>query len=123
MTFFKICALIICYFVSRAAFSANCETWTGYSQKEKVCWEDSVKGWVSESCLSQKCEAKEFFKTAQTKPRIPASAGGQNPDTMVCHALKFPVIILKDAQNNEQSFCVLKDKSIVSAEAIGGFVK
>ena len=93
------------------------------SQTEKVCLEDSVKGWVSASCLSQKFEAKAFFKTEQSRPRTPSSVGGQNPDTMVCHALKLPVIILKDAKNNEQSFCVFKDKSIVSAEAVGGFVK
>lgn len=123
MTFFKLCALIICYFVSRVAFSASCETFTGISQQEKVCWNDSVKGWVSEKCLTTNCNASEFFKTAHAKPRLPSSVGGQNPAAMICHTLKLPVVILKDAHNNEQSFCTFADKSIVSADAIGNHVK
>lgn len=123
MTFFKLCALIICYFVSRAAFSANCETFTGITLKEKVCWNDSVKGWVSETCMKNSCAASVFFKTPKAMPRLPANDGGKNPDAMVCHELKLPVVILKDAQNNEQSFCMFGDKSIVSSDAIGRHVK
>lgn len=123
MTFFKICALIICYFVSRAAFSANCETYTGFSQKEKVCWEDSIKGWISESCLKKECKASLFFKKPQARPKLPINSGGKNPDAMVCHQLKLPVVILKDAKNYEQSFCIFDDKSVVSSDAIGRHVK
>lgn len=60
MTLFKICALIIFYFVGRAAIASDCETYIGYNAKEEICWDSSVKGYVSEKCLS-KCDAKSFF--------------------------------------------------------------
>ena len=122
MSLFKISVVILGYFISRVVFAAPCETLTGFQSSQKVCWNDSVKGWVSDSCESR-CDALTFFKSSQTAPRLPASDRGHNPAAMTCHALKYPVVILKDAKGNEQTFCTFPDKSIVSADAIKGHVK
>lgn len=122
MTVFKLCSLIIFYFLSRAAFAAPCEEFSGYQMKEKLCFDQSVKGWMSEKCSNSKCEAKEFFAEKKKLPK-PKGVNGQNPAALYCHHLKLDIVILKDAHNNEQSFCMFKDKSVVDANAIERFVR
>lgn len=124
MNLLKICSLIIFYFLSRAALSAPCEIYKGYQTTEKLCWNDSIKGWLPEKCVDQKkCAALQFFSEKQTVPAHPPGKGGQNPAALKCHHLKLDVIVLRDPQNNEQSFCVFKDKSLVDANAVEGHVK
>lgn len=123
MTLFKISALILFYFLSRAAFATPCETVTGYQISSKVCWNEAVKGWISEPCSKKKCDALTFFTSQHKKPEIPKSNRGHNPAAMICHGLKLPVVILKDVQGNEQTFCTFPDKSLASANAIERHVK
>ena len=118
MTVFKVCALIIFYFISRVAFAAPCETFQGYELREKFCWNNEVKGWLPESCKDQKCEARAFFLSKKTLSKQPTPVDGQNRAALICHDLKLPVVILKDSRNNEQSFCLFKDKSLVDSVAI-----
>lgn len=122
MSLFKISVIILGYFLSRAVFAEPCETLTGFQSSTKVCWNSEISGWVSESCAG-KCDALQFFKTPKTSPRVPASSRGHNPAAMVCHALKYPVVILKDIQGNEQSYCTFPDKSIVTSYSIEKHVK
>lgn len=124
MSIFKVCTFILFYFLSRMALASTCETLQGYQLKEKVCWNDSVKGWMSEKCVKQEsCEANKFFKTKKQIGKIYPGEGGQNPAALVCHHLKLKVLILRDPSNNEQSFCEFLDKSIVDANAIERHVK
>ena len=124
MTVQKICGLIIFYFISRAAFASNCEDFQGYKLKEKLCFNDSVKGWMSAKCLNEKtkCDATEFFVEKKKLPE-PISVNGQNPAALYCHHLKLDIVILKDSHNNEQSFCVFKDSTMVDANAVERFVR
>ncbi len=120
MSIFKICSLIIFYFISRVALSATCANFSGYQHKEKLCFDKSIKGWISERCATEKssCEARKFFNSKKQMTRLPSAQDGQNPAALHCHQLKLEVIVLKDSQNNEQSFCAFADKTIVDANAI-----
>lgn len=120
MNIFKLCSLIIFYFISRVALSAPCETFLGYEHKEKLCFDKTIKGWISEKCSAtdSSCEARKFFQKKNPKQRLPSGQGGQNPAALHCHNLKLEVIVLRDSQNNEQSFCAFPDKTIVDANAV-----
>jgi len=119
----KLSSLIILYFLSRVAFAAECETFTGFKIKEKLCFDKSISGWISEKCITDKnCLAKKFF-TIKKKVSLPDLVGGQNPATMYCHQLKLEILILKDSSDNEQSFCQFPDRSIVDANAVEGFLE
>lgn len=123
MSLLKISSLILLYFLSRVAFAANCETYLGFKTKEKLCFDNSIKGWVSEKCLEKnsQCEAKKFFDKKK-KVTLPELVGGQNPASIYCHQLKLEILILKDSNENEQSFCQFSDKTIVDANAVEGFL-
>ena len=115
MDIFKLCSLIIFYFISRVAFSATCENVSGYKLNEKVCFDKTIKAWISEKCSS--CDAEKFFKSKK-EITLPISGDGRNPAALLCHKLKLEVVVLKDSQNNEQSYCIFPDKSLVDANAV-----
>jgi hypothetical protein len=125
MTLVKICSIILFYFLSRVALSASCETFNGVKSQETVCWNETVKGWVSESCnnLNKKCDARDFFSTQKPALKSHPISGGRNPAAVACHDLKLDVIVLKDLHNNEKSFCVFKDKTLVSSSAVENFIE
>ncbi len=100
--------------LTSTALANNCETFTGYELKEKLCWDKSLRGWVSSRCLTEKCEARSKLN----HPVTSKSFMGQNPAAQLCHDLKLRVVILKDTQNNEQSFCQFKDKSLIDTNAL-----
>jgi hypothetical protein len=60
---------------------------------------------------------RKFFAT---KIDLPSSKRkkSSNPATHICHLLNLKVQILRDEQNNEQSFCQFQDGSLVDANAI-----
>lgn len=53
MNVFKICSLIIFYFISRVALSATCENVSGHQHKEKLCFDQSIKKQISENVYLQ----------------------------------------------------------------------
>lgn len=126
MSLLKICSLILFYFISRAAFAAapTCIVFKGHQLQEKLCFNDSIKGWVSERCMGvkKKCEVNKFFEEKKSLPDM-TPKNGQNPAALYCHHLKLEVIVLRDPQEDEQSFCVFKDKTIVDANAVERHVK
>lgn len=119
MTLFKLCSFILFYFITRVALGAPCEVFTGFNHTERLCFNQEIKGWVSEKCSVQKnCDALEFFKKARPKLDTFHRQGGVNPMAQKCHQLQLTVLILRDSQGNEQSFCGFKDKSIVESNAL-----
>lgn len=123
MNLFKLSVFILLYFAARVAFAAPCETFQGYEIREKLCWNDNIKGWLKESCTNKKCEAYAFFQSSQQLKTNPRPYGGQNRAALLCHKLKLPVVILRDSSNNEQSFCQFNDLSLVDTNAIERHVK
>jgi hypothetical protein len=122
MNLLKLSVIILFYFLSRVALAVPCEEFHGYKLKEKLCFDKTIKGWISEKCLkSKKCEAKNFFKKKKKEKVTLHPFNGQNPAALYCHFLKLNVIVLKDTNKNEQSFCRFKDESLVDANAVERF--
>lgn len=79
---------------------------------------------ISENCFNEEvslekssCDAAKILKQKKTLV-VPGNAfsGGKNPGAVACGvALKKQVIVLKDSKNNENSFCVFDDQSMISA--------
>ena len=106
-------------FLTSTALANNCETFTGFKLKEKLCWDKSLRGWVSARCFKEDCEARSKIKRSVRSP----NSMGQNPSAMACHDLKLAVVILRDSQNNEQSMCQFKDKSLIDTNALARNLK
>ena len=116
MTALKLCSFIILYFFARVALAGNCVSLTSNTGTHKVCWYDKNKAWISESCSMGTCEALKFLKNP---PKVIVKiVPGVNPSVLGCVALKLPIINLKDARNNEQSYCKFKDSSIIDSSAV-----
>ena len=73
MNITKICSLIIFYFISRMAFASPCEEFQGFKLKEKLCFNNSVKGWMSAKCFDEntKCDVKDFFAQKKALKNAP----------------------------------------------------
>jgi hypothetical protein len=79
---------------------------------------------ISENCFNDDnslekstCKAAKILKQKKTLV-VPADSfsGGKNPGAVACSiGLKNKVIVLKDSKNNENSFCVFSDQSMISA--------
>lgn len=79
---------------------------------------------ISENCFNaevtlqkSKCDAAKALLESKTLTIPPlAFRGGKNPGAVACTVgLKKKIRILKDPKNNENSFCVFEDGSMVSA--------
>lgn len=79
---------------------------------------------ISESCLNEntnlensKCEAAQAFKyKSSLDVDSKEFAGGKNPGAVACTiGLKKKIVILKDSKDNENSFCIFDDQSMISA--------
>ena len=118
MTTFKLSSLILLYFFTRIAFSAEpkCQDLKSPKATYKVCWDDALKGWLSESCIKEECAAKKFLRNPMKAELV--VHGSKNPASEICHHLKLDVEILKDAKGNQQSYCIFKDKSMVDTAAM-----
>lgn len=124
MTFLKFSLILFFCILSPASFGSQCEIFQGFQLQEKLCWDKSIRGWLSFKCLNHKqaCLARDFFQEKKTVS-APEGHNGQNPAAMICHTLKLNVLILKDTQGNEQSFCRFSDQTIVDANAVERNVK
>jgi hypothetical protein len=79
---------------------------------------------ISENCFNETvtlekstCDAAKILKQKKTLT-VPATAftGGKNPGAVACGiGLNKQVIVLKDINENENSFCVFDDQSMISA--------
>lgn len=86
---------------------------------------------ISDTCLDEsqsldksKCEAAKALKNKNLKVDAVHFRGGKNPGAVACtEALKKKIIILKDSKNNENSFCVFEDESMISAINLQNIIK
>lgn len=75
---------------------------------------------ISKNCQKKNCEALKFIKKVSLK-NISSDklSGGKNPGAVLCHDSKIgEVIFLKDLNGNDNSFCLFKDKSMISSASI-----
>jgi hypothetical protein len=119
VTSIKLCAFIVFYFFTRASLAANCETFSEASGGFNLCWDDKLKAWISEPCLSVNCEARNLLSSSSSpRPERRPQTSSQNPSSVACDLIETEVIILRDSRQNESTFCKFKDKSLIEASAV-----
>lgn len=117
---FKIISVILFYFLGRMAIAAEtCEVYKSLRESHEVCWSIDHKAWITKKCLDKKskCDAMKFLTGPKVKVTLP-KLDSQNPAAMYCHALKHKVDIYRDGLENEQSFCIFKDKTMIDVNAV-----
>ena len=74
---------------------------------------------LSEKC-KMKCMALQLIKQIdQIKSKKFETKFGQEPGSVICHKLlKLNVMIGKDTNGHERSFCVLPDNSLISSDGV-----
>ena len=126
--------LLFLSIIMMPAFSAdfNKQVWSKGFEHFVFSYQESTNLLVSLHCLNEDvnlqnspCEAVKILKNKKslTLPRG-ASSGGKNPGAVVCKtALNKNILILKDSKNNENSFCVFDDGSMISAITLQSLIK
>ena len=71
---------------------------------------------IASHCLKSPCEAKEVLKTVSFKNiSSPQLTGGKNPASILCQSLhNAQLVILRNLDGNENSFCWFSDQSSIS---------
>jgi hypothetical protein len=104
-------------------FTDTTFTWYRGTTEYKMVLTEAHKVMIEEKCMKSKlCES---YKIATGKPqKLPKSFqpnldGGRNPYSLVClEYLKHSILILTDKSGNENSFCVLKDQSLIDSSGL-----
>ncbi len=118
MAIFKMSCFILCYFFARAAFSA-CEPYDRSGLKESICFDETNKAMLSERCLKTTCDAKKFLIQHKTRLAKTNPSEKSANAAFACEELQLPAITLKDSKNNEISFCLFNDSSVLDAAIVG----
>ncbi len=110
---------IILVFLSLSAF-AQTEVWKMGNRFFEFNHDEKSGLLISKNCMEKNCEAKKFLKKVSLKNMsVQKFSGGKNPGAVLCHEdQKAEVIYLKDLKGNDNSFCLFKDKSMVSSSSI-----
>ncbi|WPU66664.1 hypothetical protein [Peredibacter starrii] len=82
---------------------------------------------ISESCIpldKLKCDAAKALKKKHSLQSPKTNVGGKNPGAIVCKdLLKKEIRILKNHKDDENSFCVFEDGSMISAINLQSLLK
>ncbi|MBC7539314.1 MAG: hypothetical protein H7281_10865, partial [Bacteriovorax sp.] len=99
---------------------ASTEVWKMGGHFFEFSRNDSTGLLISKSCEQKKCEASKILKTISLKKLTAEKfSGGKNPGAVLCHELKnAQVVFLRDLKGNDNSFCMLSDKSFVSSGSL-----
>ncbi|MBC7713069.1 MAG: hypothetical protein H7177_07005 [Rhizobacter sp.] len=108
------------------------QVWTHGSDNYLFSLDPSSNILISHHCVNSEvsfekstCTAAKIIQEKKTV-KLPAGSmkGGKNPGAVICTiGLKQKIKILKDLQNNENSFCVFDDGSMISAINLIALVK
>lgn len=108
--------MIVFYFFARLALAGDCETFHGYKSEATFCWNEEYSAFLSKDCKD--CKALEFLKKPEFPPARTPASGGQNPASLKCRDLKLPVVVFRDPQGYEKSFCQFSDGSYLDSGAL-----
>ena len=74
--------------------------------------------YISKSCLKEDTDC-DALKAYQNPRKGKVGPGGSNPGSAVCKDFfKGFVNVAKDEKGNEESFCVFKDKTVLSLSGV-----
>lgn len=104
------------------AMEKQFQTWNAGPKYYSFLEDPKTKALVSENCI-EKLDKKEkcMAMTAKLQPKKMSFTeqqlkGGKNPTSLLCKlAHQGEVIILKNADGNENSFCLFNDHTLISA--------
>ncbi len=105
--------------------------WSNGSTHYLFSYNPNTKILISDTCLDEsqsldksKCEAAKALKNKNLQVDPVHFRGGKNPGAVACTSgLKKKIIILKDSKDNENSFCVFEDESMISAINLQNIIK
>lgn len=118
--------------VSAFASDFTSQLWSQKDQHYLFSMHSPTNVLISKNCFNELVELKDSSCLAakvlleNKKYEIPAQefSGGKNPGAVVCKiALQKEIRILRDVKNNENSFCVFADGSMVSASNLQSLLK
>ena len=102
------------------------QIWSHKSNHYLVAYHSKTKLSISEFCLheGQKCEAMQAFLSTDKITLPPGSVyGGKNPAAVICSlGLKQRVLTLKNNKEDENSFCLFGDGSIISTSSLSKLI-
>lgn len=82
---------------------------------------------ISQNCVpleKSKCDAAKVLKQKKSLTAPKTNIGGKNPGAVVCKdLLKKQIRILKNHKDDENSFCVFDDGSMISAINLQSLLK
>ena len=100
--------------------SANEQLWKFGKIFIRMYEDDKRNSVYSYSCIQSPCDAlKNSTNISFLRLDKNALLGGKNPGSVLCkEILKMDVVFMKDLSGNENSFCLFKDKSMISASSL-----
>lgn len=120
--------------ISTISWSADFtkQVWSKGQDNYVITYQPSTNLLISLQCLNDeltlensKCDAAKILMKKKSI-RLPSGAldGGKNPGAVVCTVgLNKKILILNDLKNNENSFCVFDDGSMISAITLQSLIK
>lgn len=107
------------------------QIWSEGSTHYLLSYNPSTKILISDTCVDEsqsleksKCESAKALKNKNIKIDAVHFRGGKNPGAVACtEGLKKKIIILRDSKDNENSFCVFEDESMISAINLQNIIK
>ncbi len=100
--------------------SANEQMWKFGKIFIKMYEDKSKNAIYSFACTQSSCDALKKTKKVSFKQLDKnALLGGKNPGSVLCkEVLKMDIVFMRDISGNENSFCLFKDKSMLSASSL-----
>ena len=118
MSRFKLFILFLCCLNLGRISAAVCEKFSEAQGQFEICWDETWNAWVSKSCLTSNCDATLLLKNSFPKIERSPRKSSRNPLSDSCKFIEANLLILRDSRQNEYTFCVLKDKSLIDASAV-----
>ena len=95
------------------------QIWMKGSEYFLFSYQPSSNILISENCVpleKSKCDAAKALKQKKSLIAPKTNVGGKNPGAIVCKdLLKKEIRVLKNHKDDENSFCVFDDGSMISA--------
>ena len=122
-----ILVLLVIFSVSAFAEDFQKQIWMKGSDYYLFSYQASSNILISQNCVpleKSKCDAAKALKQKHSLQAPKTNIGGKNPGAVVCKdLLKKQIRILKNHKDDENSFCVFDDGSMISAINLQSLLK
>ena len=111
------------------ADAASCKTQRqleGSSGKMRLCYLPQVGDYVSFGCMSGSCAALRRARLTARKPVVlnqKELAGGSHPESVACAKAGGQVLILRDSDGDESSYCQFRHDGSIAGVGLFHWVE